>query len=233
MANYSINISLDNGTLNFFAQNDYWLRIYKGELTNAVCVNTLWHTTNIFTSSVSVSWTDDYAGFICPQIPLNKGAYIRASVTPMQLGDVLSMNSSGIASLTTKGGTAGALTFFNNSHYARICGAAQSITGTNQLYMAMPMLGQGNNVVVPQENVLLVFESGEMAPGTVVSRAINPSLLAKLNPGSPIINITYDYLNSWNTNGSTQASVIPGPAAITDQLRKQHNPLLRQIKKLR
>lgn len=224
MTSYVINIGLDNNTLTFFNQNNIWLRVYKGEATSAVNVSTVWFTTNSFASSISVTWTNSYAGFICPQVSLNKGSRIQASVVIMQLGDLLNMNAAGITSLTTNGGEAGALTFENQSYNARICGAAQMVGDANQLYMATPMLGQGTNMIVPNETILLVFESGQILPGTIVNKTLNPSLLISLNTNNPSISVNYDYLQSWNPKGSPNAEVISGPILIANKLRTPYIP---------
>ncbi|HVW14155.1 MAG TPA: hypothetical protein VHB54_10040 [Mucilaginibacter sp.] len=223
MATYTVFITLSDSTLQSLYAGKFWLRVYKGITASAPVVNTVWYTTNVFSSTVQIQWTDDYYGFIYPGVPLTKGTMISSGpLNAIQPGNVLSIGPAGSTSISTIGGNANALTFVNNSSNIRICGAAQPVNGNPRLYTAMQMMGSGTNVAAPKELLLLVFETGEFDAGRIVTRTLNSSLQINMMSSTPVT-IAFDYQNSWDTNGDPNATILPNSISITGQLWSQYN----------
>lgn len=218
---FTLKIDLDPDTLNFLYNNGMWLRIFNGEKTSAVAINTVWYTTNEFETEFSVSWSDDFNGFILPNQNLEKGTIITPNkLFPMQQNYVLSINEAGIVAVSTNGGNAGAFTFYNNSDDIMIYGVSQTINKVSQAYTLGKLTGNGTDVLSPIPVILIVFETGQSVAGTVVEKTLNSSLL--INPVATTMEVSYNYKNSWNTNGAANMLVFKESVIITDKLREQY-----------
>jgi hypothetical protein len=217
---YKINIRLDDHTLKFLHENDLWLRVYKGAITSAPMTGLLWYTSNSFSNNTVVQWTTDHYGFICSEITCNKGKIIEASLYNMQPGQLLTMDEAGIIKTSTKG-MDGVLLFHNRRQQLSTCGLAQPVNGNVRIYTATQLLGDGSNVIIPRETVLLVFESGQLDPAAIVTHSLNSSVLITLREGNASFNISYSAISSWNTGFSPFAQIFAHPVVIADKLRLQ------------
>lgn len=222
--NYTIQISLDDDTLQKLSETKQYLRAYKGvqaSIEGGQCP--IWFTTNDFSGGVNLAWTETYGGYI-QSVELEKGVVITAeNIQPMNIGDLLTANDDGVATVTTDG-TPGNIDITNAGTKEWTCGMGQVVNNQMSPVCAFPLFGSGSEVLMlPYEQVLLVFESGQTDTGTVVEEAMSRSVVLTLTGAdvNQTKNITFNIDTGWDAGGAKWAEINTGKISLADTLIHQ------------
>lgn len=227
--NYSIQISLNDATLQALSDQNLALHAFKGVQANVGGgASTVWLTTNNFGETTTISWEEQYGGFVENQ-QFGTGITVLASdVKAMDLGDILSVDNSGASNINT-GGTAGDIIVLNKGNKAWTGGMGQVVVNpaTNQGELsplcAFPLNGHFGITMMPYEKVLLVFESGQTDTGSVVEETTSSTIVITLtgdDVGVPKP-VSFDINTGWDANNAGWAEINDNGYTIADKLIHQ------------
>lgn len=220
---YSIQISLNNATLTALANQNLSLNAFKGVQTNAGGgASTVWLSTNNFAETVNISWQEQYGGYVENQ-QFSTGITVLASdVQPMNLGDILSVDSTGVPNVNT-GGADGDITVLNKGNKPWTGGMGQMVAGALSPLCAFPLNGNFAITMMPYEKVLLVFESGQTDTGAVVEETTSSTIVITLT-GADVgqtKQVSFDINTGWDANNAGWAEINDNGYTIADQLIHQ------------
>jgi hypothetical protein len=221
--NYSIQISLDDDTLQKLNQTGQSLRAYKGvkaSIEGGLCP--VWFTTANFAPTVNVKWTEQYGGYVDGQ-EFKPGIVIDAENSEnMDLGDLMTVQDDGTA-VVTANGSQGDISIKNAGKKEWICGMGQVVNNTLSPVCAFPLFGQYTVLMMPYEQVLLVFESGQTDTGTVVEETISSSIVLTLTgeDEGQTKDISFNIDNGWDAKGANWAKINTGTLNLAATLIHQ------------
>lgn len=226
MANtYSIEISIDNNTLNKLENQS--LRIYKGvagSVGDGFCA--LWYTTSQFSSTMNIQWEETYGGYVSNQLmpspPISPGAFIIQSniIQSMRLGELMTVNDKGTTGITTNG-AAGEINIANNGTKEWTCGISQSINNTPSPLCSIPLNGNDYCNITPLEKILLNFDEGVFQTGTVIEKAWIKSIVIDFSSTDETqLSVSYNIDKGWDAQSAVWAQLYTTPIDIADTLNE-------------
>ncbi|MET0753122.1 MAG: hypothetical protein ABWZ66_07105 [Pyrinomonadaceae bacterium] len=218
--NYAIEIALDDDTLKKLNQTGQSLRAYKSvkaSIEGGLCP--VWFTTTNLSKTVDVKWTEQYGAYIDNQ-ELKPNIVIDAeNIEDVDLGDLMTVQDDGTA-VVTSNGRKGDVAIKNGGKKEWTCGMSQVVNGKLATLCAFPLFGNFNVLMMPYEQVLLVFESGETDTGTVVEETISSSIILTLT-GDDVgktKNVSFSIDNGWDAQGANWAKISTDTINLADTL---------------
>lgn len=216
---YSITIDLnDLDTLQFLKGKS--LRVYKSVRTGATGLPVVWFSQSLFGHTVSLGWTEQYAGYVTDGGNPVPGMNIKdVSSQQMKLGQLLTAKDDGEVDVSNKG-VEGAITVSNLGTRDWMCGMGQEVNGQLAPICAFDLGGKGEKMIMePYEKVLLVFESSaQMNTGTVIAEAISASLTVELDGKNRSRTVVFRKSTGWTTNTAGWATQNDSDLALADVL---------------
>lgn len=223
---YSINITLDNDTLAKLSKSGQSLRAYKGVRGSVGDgFSALWFTTTNFSQTVNIQWDEEYGGYVDNSV-LKPGNVINTGkIQDMKPGYLLSVNSSGITTVTTNG-TAGELDIKNTGTTELICGAGQKINNNMSPLCALPLYGNDFRNITPLEKILLNFDYGIFQTGTIVEKAWIKSILIDFSQtGETELSVSYNIDKGWDAQAAVWAQINTDTIEIAGTLNESPSRL--------
>ncbi|HVW14154.1 MAG TPA: hypothetical protein VHB54_10035 [Mucilaginibacter sp.] len=221
MANtYTVTVTLDDYTLGKLKAGGYSLQVFKGVKGNPNTGQpTLWFAVTEFSSSVKLTWTEQYGGYVDNQTLANGVVVDISSAKPMDLGNLMTLNADGSTTVTANG-QAGQIDIVSLQNDEWLCGMTQSLNGNAPTAIcAFPLYGNQGDLMEPYETVVLMFDSAQVATGTVVEEAVSASVSILLSGSSPTATVAYDMNTSWaNTNNDPYVTINPMNLALAPVL---------------
>ncbi|MBK1839274.1 hypothetical protein JHL17_17830 [Azospirillum sp. YIM B02556] len=114
---YSVSVTMDQNTLSTLKSNGFILYGFKGVNTpnSANAQPTVWFQTNQYLTSTTISWTESYKAYVSTQ-EIQQNTTIDASNSiATDLDYLVTVDGNGSLSASTTGGTAGAISIYDNS----------------------------------------------------------------------------------------------------------------------
>jgi len=223
---FVIHVNLDDDTKTKLGGSGQSLRAYKGVKTGvANGLSPVWFMTNDFGDVVDVKWQEQYCGYV-NSIDLKPGAVVDAhSVKPMTLGQLLTTDDFGVATVDNNG-QAGDITIHNKGHKEWTCGMGQKVGGVMSPSCSFKLFGTGYTLLMmPYEEVLLVFESGQIDTGTLVEETISSSIVITLTGDARERTVSFNIDNGWDAQQASWATIYTNSIKIADKLIHQDNSL--------
>lgn len=212
MPDYQVNIALDNTTLGALENENYQMQVYKGVQAGLSdgALPTVWFTLDIFSSKVTVSWSVDYEGYFS-DTPIAVPVTVDITTNqPMELGNVITLETDGSSEVTTTDGVSTAYSFLSNQETTWTCGLMTAANGGDPAPICAFPIHQTTGVVIePYEKILILFTQTELDTGSVVQTAVSESISITLSPDTPKFDTSFDIDKGWDTNGSPQAVENP------------------------
>lgn len=211
MPTYQVNIALDSNTLAALNNGGYQMQVYKGARSSAHKAGfpVVWFTLSEFSPNVSLNWTTDYGGYFSDTIAEPEATVVLSTASPMELGEVFTLNSDGSGTLSS-GGLDTAYSFESLIPEQRTCGlTATSPGGQISPICAFPQYASIENILEPYEMILVLFTQTPLNTGSVVQTAVSKSVSMILSPSVPSLDVSFDIETSWNTGGSLYAKANP------------------------
>lgn len=225
---FTISIQLNQQTLQQLHQQGFWLRVFKGggTTTKQAIKNTVWYTTNAFSSNLNISWTNELHGYFSFQTKLKKGTLIQTNAScKIKAGECMTIQADGSTKLTTSG-PAQAISFQNQNGREIAVGLQQMVSNRTNIFCVQPTINKATSMIRIPEKVLLVFETGKIAPNTIVTRTLNASILIHLSNSENTRSLSFDIDKSWDANNAVWATIFPNSIGIADKLWNQYSPYL-------
>ncbi len=222
---YQITIALDDETLKDLKITRDHLHGYKGVKSSiGGGKSTVWFTTNDFSKEVKIEWTEEYSGYVEDIKELKGGVSIDSSNTKsMDLGDKLTVNDDGTTSLSTDG-QEGDITIFNSGERQWVCGIAQKVNVNNEkpsIMCAFNLFGHHSDLMMPYEEILLMFESEQKDTGTVVEESVSEAIIITLTGDERIREVSYHINKGWDAKHAKWAKIEKNTFKLADKLIHQ------------
>lgn len=211
MPNYSVNIALDSATLTALSNGNYQMQVFKGAQSPAASAGqpVVWFALSQFSSTVNISWTDSYGGFFSNTIPEPGAVVTIATSSPMNLGDIFTLQATGQGALTS-GGPATAYSFESLEQTEWSCGLTTAACGGQPTAIcAFPQYSTIDNLIEPYEMVLVVFTQTPVNTGSVVQTAVSTSVSIVLAPSEPNCSVSFDINKGWDIGDQANVAVNP------------------------
>jgi hypothetical protein len=215
---YSVTISLDSSTVTALQDGGYQLYGFQGVDAPGDGVPVVWFSTTAFSSTNEIEWEEQYGGYTSTTTNLAPGTQIIASSSAaMNLGQLMTVNTGGIGTVTNNG-TPGSLEILNNTNTQFTCGITvlNYVTNVSNPICAFPLYGSGLDEFTPIELAFFMFATTPVNTGTVIEQAFSPGILVDLTGGTTTTAVSYDINNGWTGPGNT--TNYPATTSLTQLL---------------
>lgn len=215
---YSIDITMSAATVEALSESNYRLFLFKA-VASAVGggAPTVWGATSNYSTSTQIDWTEEYYAYASTEEVQNGLNFYGSDSAQIDLGQTLDVANNAIVSVVDGGASPTGITIANTTHTPFSCGLAQPNPLGGQSsppspICAFPLYGGNQDLLIPLEQVALVFAAGPYQQGTVIESSIGPAVLADLTYTTSV-SLNYDINNGWSWSG-TVASDIPPNAFV-------------------
>lgn len=225
---YQILIQMSAQTVQALQQNGFTLFGFKAVQSTAHGMPTVWLATGQIGMNVAVSWTEEYQAYVSLTSVMAGAQVIASAEYDIDLGQTLTItNATGIGTVT-QGGSQGAVCIANQTTTQFTSGIAQGANGSSSPTCAFPLFGQNAELIVPLEQVALIFSTQSANPGTIVQQSHGPGIVIDMT-GASQRTVTFDINQGWSAGGAVWAQPFPGNTDLVPLLI-QHSPQLSAMK---
>jgi hypothetical protein len=207
---YQVTIVMSQPTIDALMQNGFSLYAFKAVQAGPPGgVPVVWYQTNQFGSSTVIEWTEAYQAYTSTT-GMMPGITISPTFSaPIEGGQTLAVNTPFGGGQVSPGGAPGAMSIMNQTPATFTCGIAQSDpNGNPSPVCALSAFPNTVSVFLPQPQILLMFATVPLNPGTVVNQAFGAGILVNL-AGSPVQTVSYDLNAGWSCEGGNCTPVQP------------------------
>lgn len=217
LSQYEVDIQMSQDTLQALKQGGYTLTALKAvQTTINGAVPLVWFQTNQLQTTTSVAWQDQYQAYVSTSEIIPNGTIRTNSTTGIGLGQTAQVSAKDVIT-TVDGGTSSAISILNQANRPLTCGVSQAVNNQANPVWAAPLHGNMLNVVVPVEQVLLMFSRGPINTGTVMCRAYASALLIDLRRAAQRT-VQFDINNGWSWGGWSWAQQVRPSAELVPVL---------------
>ncbi len=207
---YTLNIAMDDATVNGLAAGNFSLYAFKAVQTKIGGGQpVVWFKTKEFSLSTVVTWSLDFGAYTSKTQIIANANIVASASYPINLGQILEVQQPRGTGAVKQDGTADAISIYNTTNTPFTCGIsvkAGNSSNANAI-CAFPLFGENTNVIVPIEKVLVMFASDEVNTGTVIEKAFTSSFLVDMTGASNNTRqIKYDINASWDAGGAGWAN---------------------------
>lgn len=218
---YQVNITMSGETVTELMDNNFALYGFQVVQTSGGGSPVAWFQTQDFALTTVITWEIAYQAYTSTsEIGPNLQIMAEASY-PIAPGQVLTISDAmGIGEVgPDSSGLPNAISIMNATGQPFTCGLQQQQPdGGFGPICALPVFGNNLDVIVPVEQVYLMFSSLPLDSGTVVEQASGPGLLVNLT-GSQTQTVAYDINSGWSyPEGAGWAQSYPPNQALVPLL---------------
>ncbi|SCZ23374.1 hypothetical protein [Afifella marina] len=202
MAEYSITVEMDQNTVKALKDSGYYMYGFKAVRGQSSGMPTVWFSSQNFLTDTTLTWEENYQAYISND-QIESNVVIHASAkADIDLGQTMNVDNVGNVSVTGEG-TAGAISIMNNSTTQYTCGMSQqNPSGDYTTLCAFPLYGNGLDLIVPIETVLLMFATKPVKTATVIAQAFAQGALIDLT-GVSSRSLSFDINKGWDAASAT------------------------------
>jgi hypothetical protein len=222
---YQITISMSAATVTALIQSNYYLYGFKAVQSGDKAGRPLaWFQTQGYSASTVVTWTDQVQAYTSSSPIVQNGIIHVGYSTAISLGQILQVQAGGIGDVVG-GGSPTAVSILNQTSTQFTCGISSPVYGSVNPVCAFPLYGNGLQGIVPLEQVLLMFSTLSIPPGSVIGppseEALSSPQLTLLDAYSQGImidmtdapgnarSVSYDINTGWSWGGYSWAQQVP------------------------
>lgn len=213
---HTVQITMNEATVTALTRSQYFLYAFQGvQCSDAATMPLVWLQTQDYSENVMVGSSNDYRAYTSKS-PIAAGQRVDIGyAAALAIGDLLTVNdASGIGAVTTEG-AGGAISILNATNDPFTCGiCVNGDPGGFGPACAMPLYGNGLQLIVPVAKILLLFSTMPMAPGTAITTTPNQGLLIDQNAAPAGVPVTFDINAGWSAGGEPYAQVIPARSSL-------------------
>jgi hypothetical protein len=205
---YTLNIAMDDATVNSLAGENFSLYAFKAVQTNIGGGQpVVWFKTKEFSLSTVVTWSLDFGAYTSKTQIIANANIVASASYPINLGQILEVQQPTGTGAVKQDGTDDAISIYNKTNTPFTCGISVKAGNSSNAICAFPLHGESTNVIVPIEKVLVMFASDEVNTGTVIEKAFTSSFLVDMTGATDNTRqIKYDINASWNAGGAGWAN---------------------------
>ena len=205
---YTINITMTPSTVTVLSRNGFALYGFKAVKTATQGAAPLvWFRTRSVFLNTQVTWIDQYRAYLSTSPITPNGTVAVSSAIAIDLGQTAVVGGNSQLTAIAQG-TPSAISLSSASFEQWTSGIAQpSADQQPSPLVALPLSGNGIEVITPVEKVLLLFAQATFSAGTVSYKAYATGILVDLT-GASQRNVSYDINNGWNSGGNAWATPV-------------------------
>lgn len=230
---FSVEITMPAATVQALLQNGFRMYGFKGADGPGGGVPVVWFSTNVFSATTAVEWSEQYSGYTASSASLGPHTRVDASFSAqMNLGQTLTVGIGGIGSVSNAG-TSGELSILNQTSTPFVCGVSvlNVSTGQNNPICAFPLFGGGLDKMVPLELVYLTFATDPVNTGTVIEESFAPGILIDMTNQTKPVSVSFDINLGWSGPGIT--TNLPAGSNLVQKLVNPGSPAAQSVRAAR
>lgn len=204
-SNYQVNITMSGDTVSKLGDNNFNLYGFKVVQASSGGSPVVWFQTTDFALNTTVKWTESYQAYTSQSQIITNGTIVADASYPAEVGQTLTVsNNMGIGEVSNATGTGAmqaGISILNNTSHQFTCGISQQQpNGTFTPICAFPLFGNNMDLIVPTEQIFLMFSSVPIVTSTVTEQAYGPGIL--INVTDPTTrSVSYDINSGWSWDG--------------------------------
>lgn len=205
---YTLNIAMDDETVNALAKGNYSLYAFKAVKTKIGGGQpVIWFKTKKFSELTKITWSLEFEAYTSKtQIIANANIVASASYL-IEMGQILEIKEPTGTGKVNKNGTDETISIYNTTKTPFTCGISVKTDNSSNPVCAFPLYGESIDVIVPIEKILLMFASDELNTGTVIEKAFTSSFLVDMTGASDNKRqVKFDINASWDAGGEAWAT---------------------------
>lgn len=220
--NYGVTIIMPQETVTALSAGHYSLFAFKAVQTDAGGGAPLvWFKSDNFGLNTEVSWQIQYEAYTSRSQIIPNGQITGLSSYPADLGQRLEVQTpQGTGNILS--GTPGNISVENMTNSSMTCGISEVVGGSAKPLCAFPLYGNGLDVMVPIQKVMLTFSTKTVNTGTVIERAYSQSILIDLTSATHR-EVAFDINDGWSWGGFGWGSAIRPSANVVPILIEGSN----------
>lgn len=211
VVNYSVAITMSQATVSDLVNSNYYLYGFKGvQSSDRASAPLVWLRTQSYSVNTNVAWSTQYQAYTSPS-PLRAGQPVNVGFAePITLGQLLTVQQSSGTGAVNTDGNPGSISILNDTSTQMTCGITEQGEQGAQAapVCAMPLYGNGLQLVVPVPTILLVFATLPIAPSTAVTTSYGPGIMVN-QATSQQCAVTFDINEGWSGGGEPNIQVVP------------------------
>ncbi len=217
---YTVNITMDQNTVNSLQNNGYYLYGFKAVASAASGGAPLvWFETQTYGLTTSVSWETQYQAYTSQSAIIPNGQIVASNSYNANLGQTLNVTNQAGTGTVVAGGTEGAISILNQTSTQMTCGISELQNGESKTLCAFPLFGNNMDVIAPIEKVLLTFATQQVNTGTVIEKSFASSFFIDMTGAvANTREVSYDLNTSWSCDGCAWAEFYPPNAELVPLL---------------
>ncbi|MEO0036771.1 MAG: hypothetical protein RLZZ501_2794 [Pseudomonadota bacterium] len=188
---------------------------------------TVWRRITDLAERISITVGDGCEAYVSHDTTLTEGHPVTfATLYPVGRGQTLAVTAASGTGQVLSTGTPDMIEIFNKTSTRFSCGLATAGDTARHPLCALPLFGNSIALIRPLPRVLLTVTSRGLAEGSVIRRALAPSLLIDCT-GAPdhCREVSYDLDRDWQANTEGWASRHPADADLAALLAQQSNAI--------
>jgi hypothetical protein len=215
---YQLTITMTADTVQALATSGYALVGFKAVTASDRAGQPLvWFATTSYSLATVVTWQASYRAYIALHDTAPSVAIDAIAAYDIQLGQALDVQLRAGTGTVTTDGTAGAITIDNETTTQLTCGISQQRAGTAAPVVVFPLYGQQRQVIAPVDQVLLMFSTAALVPGTAVATAPDPGVLVDLSDAHARA-LHYDINLGWSADAAPWLTNVAAGANLASLL---------------
>jgi hypothetical protein len=195
---YQVTINMNDATVDGLQQDGFRLYAFKAVSGASSGVPLVWFSTTTFSEQTLVTWTESYQAYTSTSTQLTPNTQVSASASyPVTLGEVLNVTNPQGTGEVAEGPNPQAIAIDNLTSTPFSCGISQQqADGSFRAICAFPLIGHSEDLIVPIEQVFLMFSTTPVNTGTVIEQSYGSGVLVDLT-AQPQMSATFDINNGW------------------------------------
>ena len=211
---YSVTITMSAATVQALVDSNYTLYGLRGvESSDAAAMPLVWCKTQAYSLSTKLSYTGALEAYtsmsaLAPGTQVDVGFAI-----PIAAGQLLTVDGPGGSGAVTADGVAGGVSILNATNREFTCGVCEDLAPV----CAMPLYGNGLQLVVPVPKIFLMFATTPIAPATAIALSTGPGVLIDQTTAEHCA-VSFDINEGWSPDGQPYAEPMPPRTSLVPLL---------------
>jgi hypothetical protein len=216
MSEFQVTITMATATVSALITSGCLLDAFRAVQNSDLAGRPLLWQQPPYSATTQIGWDDGYAAYTS-ESPIQNGTPVSVGFSaPVTVGQQLEVTTGGIGQVTA-GGYPDAISILNTTTTPYTCGIGGGVGDAPAPYCAFPLYGKTLQVITPLQQILLLFSTAPITPGTVVSTLGAPQSAALTTAGPGILidldtanqrTVNYDINTGWSWGGYSWAQEI-------------------------
>jgi hypothetical protein len=228
-ADCRITVAMSQRTIDALHAKGLTLYGFKAVQTTARAMPLIWFKSSAYKDTLVLAWTERYQAYLSNSVIITGRPVMVRNVYPAVLGDTLTVTYlNRMSAVTATAGMQDAITIENEVPIEITGGILQMPPGGSATPIcALPLFSGTAEAVTPIEQVLLMFSTARLSPGTVMEQCCGSGLMLDLT-ASNSRTVCFDIDGGWSWGRGIWARTVPPNSNLVPLLVQSPPGLLRR-----